>query len=382
MPAKPALRLLVLAACAVIVYGSLYPFDFRPFQGGELRALSDSLLRLTSRGDILGNVVLFVPLGLLARLAWPRQGWFTLLLWSGVLALSVQLAQLFLPSRDASLQDVLWNLFGVVLGAASAGLVGRLRAWGLPLSTADAFALGLLGLWLAARLTPFIPSLDWQLIKDSLKPLLLHPQWDWVRILVQTALWAVAARLWWAVWQGPARLPLYFAGAAVVFALEAITVANVVTLPSVLGAILGGLLWGLHLSRRRWGDAALAVFLMLALVVQGLAPFQLRPVAEPFRWLPMHGFLQALSLFNVGVLFAKAYFYGALLWTVRREGASLRFATFLVVTLTFTLELAQTRISGHIPEITDPLIVLAMAALYRALAPGRRSPSTESAHLR
>ncbi len=382
MPATSALRLLVLAACAVIVYGSLYPFDFRPLQGGELRALSDSLLRLTTRGDILGNVVLFVPLGLLARLAWPRQGWLTLLLWSGALALAVQLAQLFLPSRDASLQDVLWNLLGVVLGAASAGLVGRLRAWGLPLSTADAFALGLLGLWLAARLTPFIPSLDWQLIKDSLKPLLLHPQWDWIRILVQTALWAVAARLWWRVWQGPARLPLYFAGATAVFVLEAITVANVVTLPSVLGALLGGLLWGLVLSRRRWGDAALAVFLMAALVIQGLAPFQLRPMAEPFRWLPMHGFLQALSLFNVGVLLAKAYFYGALLWMVRREGASLRFATFLVVTLTFTLELAQTRISGHIPEITDPLIALAMAALYRALAPGGRTVSTESPRLR
>ena len=381
MPTRSALRYLVLAACAVIVYGSLYPFDFRPLQGGELRALSDSLLRLTTRGDILSNVILFVPLGLLARLTWPRQGWLTLLLWSGALALAVQLAQLFLPSRDASLQDVLWNLLGVVLGAASAGLVRRLRAWGLPLSTADAFALGLLGLWLAARLTPFVPSLDWQLIKDSLKPLLLHPQWDGVRILVQTALWAVAARLWWTVWQGPARLPLYFAGAGAVFALEAIIVANVVTLPSVLGATLGGLLWGLVLSRRRGGDAALAVFLMLALVVQGLAPFQLRPVAEPFRWLPMHGFLQGLSLFNVGVLLAKAYFYGALLWMVRREGASLRFATALAFTLTFALELAQTRIVGHTPEITDPLIALAMAALYRALTPDR-SMSTESARLR
>ncbi len=379
------LRLLVLVFAGIVTYGSLYPFDFRPLQGGELRALSDSLLRLSTRGDILGNVVLFVPLGLLARLAWPRQRLWVLLLWSGLLALLVQLAQLFLPSRDASLQDVLWNLLGVILGIAGAGLGRRLLAAGLPLATGDAFALLLLGLWLAARLSPFVPSLDWQQIKDSLKPLLLHPQWDLAKLLVQTALWAVAARLWWALWRGPAPLAVYLAGLALVFLGETLVVANVVTLPALLGALLGLLLWRL-VSRWRHGDALLAVCLMGALLIKGLSPFQLRPAPVDFNWLPLHGFLGALTLFNVAVLLEKAYFYGALLWISRREGAGLGFATFLAVALTFAVELAQTRLAGHTPEITDPLLALAMAALYRALEGLRpdeaRARSTQGPPLR
>ncbi len=366
------LRLLVLALLAIITYGSLYPFDFRPLQPGDLAALSDSLARLSTRGDILGNIVLFVPVGLLARLAWPGRSWVWLLGWSGALALGIQLVQLLLPSRDASLQDALWNLLGVVLGGLAAGLGERAWRAGLPLSRTDRFALGLLGLWLAARLTPFVPSLDWQLIKDSLKPLLLHPQWDWERILVQTALWAAAACLWWSVWQGRWRLGLWLAGVAGVFALEAVIVANVVTLPSVLGALLGTLLWSALLARRNDGNALLLLLLVLALLIQGLAPFQLRPQPADFGWLPMKGFLGALSLFNVGVLLAKAYFYGVLLWVAQRDGGSLRFATLLVVGLTLAVEWAQTYLAGHTPEITDPLIAALMAWLYHAL---RRHPS-------
>ncbi len=372
----PTLRLLVIALLVIIVYGSLYPFDFRPLQPGDLAALTASLARLSTRGDILGNIVLFVPVGLLARLAWPHRGWLWLIAWSGGLALAIQLVQLFLPSRDASLQDALWNLLGVVVGGMAAGL--REQAWriGLPLARSDRFALGLLGLWLAARLTPFVPSLDWQLIKDSLKPLLLHPQWDWDRILVQTALWGVAARAWWTVWEGHWRLTLWSLLVISVFALEAVIVANVVTLPSVLGAGLGTLLWAGVLARRANGNTPLALLLMLALLVQGLTPFQLRPEPVPFGWLPMQGFLSALSLFNVGVLLAKAYFYGALLWILQRDGASLRFATTLTVLLTFAVEWAQTYLAAHTPEITDPLIALLMAWLYHALR--RPSPSSSS----
>lgn len=378
---RHALQRLVWVLCLVIVYGSLYPFDFQAAGSGEWHALFDSLLHMTNRGDTLSNVVLFLPLGLAARLAWPTLGWGRLLAWCGALALGLQLAQLFLPSRDASLQDVGWNLLGVAVGAALAGSARRLRLSGLPLSTTDTFALALFGLWLAARLTPFVPSLDWQLFKQSLKPLLVHPQWDWARILVQTVLWAVAARLWWVLWAGRGRLALYLMLLPCLFLAEASIVNNVVSLPSVLGAMLGTLLWVGVLARQRSSDSLLTMLLILALLVQGLAPFQLRPVPAEFHWLPMYGFLQQLTLYNVGMLFAKAYIYGSLVWLAQREGGSLRFAGTLAVGLTFAIELAQTRLMGHTPEITDPLIALAMAGVYGAVqsAPAsqwrrRRSP--------
>lgn len=363
------LKWAVLALCLIIIYGSLYPFDFRPLDAGRLRSLFDSLLHITNRGDILSNVVLFLPLGLAARLTWPKQSWARLLTWTGSVALGLQLAQVFLPSRDASLQDAAWNLLGVVIGGALAGTARRLRLQGLPLSKTDTFALALFGLWLAARLTPFVPSLDWQMFKDSLKPLLLQPQWNWSRIVVQTVLWAVAARLWWVLWAGNRRLSLFVGLLVCLFIMEAIIVNNVVSLPSVIGATLGTLLWAGLLARRRGSDALLTILLMLALLIHGLTPFQLRSVPADFHWLPMYGFLQQLSLFNIGVLFAKAYAYGALVWLAQREGGSLAFAALLSVGLTFSIELAQTVFANHTPEVTDPLIALAMVGAYRAVQP-------------
>ena len=62
--------LLFLVAC-LITYGSLYPFEFS--QDGVNQAAIDAFLASwsvpSSRGDILGNVVLFIPLGLIGMLA-------------------------------------------------------------------------------------------------------------------------------------------------------------------------------------------------------------------------------------------------------------------------------------------------------------------------
>lgn len=56
---------------AVIVYGSLYPFEFRPISGIEPAALAllKSWKETPSRGDFIANVALYMPLGFFAVLA-------------------------------------------------------------------------------------------------------------------------------------------------------------------------------------------------------------------------------------------------------------------------------------------------------------------------
>jgi hypothetical protein len=46
---------------------------------------------------------------------------------------------------------------------------------GMAQGRAEPVSLGVLILWLAYRLAPFIPTMDWQKYKMALKPLLLHP---------------------------------------------------------------------------------------------------------------------------------------------------------------------------------------------------------------
>ena len=65
-----------IAFVFLATYVSIYPFDFdfRALDPGTLRAFLDSGRSLSSRGDILGNVVLFVPFGVLGMLLGKTSG--------------------------------------------------------------------------------------------------------------------------------------------------------------------------------------------------------------------------------------------------------------------------------------------------------------------
>ncbi|WP_375386200.1 VanZ family protein [uncultured Microbacterium sp.] len=75
--------------------------------------------------EFAANILMFVPLGFLLTLLLPKP-------WQGVLlaiALSImaEVAQIVIPSRQASLRDVLANATGAAIGAALALLVVRRR---------------------------------------------------------------------------------------------------------------------------------------------------------------------------------------------------------------------------------------------------------------
>jgi VanZ family protein len=123
------MRKLWIAFVLLATYVSIYPFNFqfRSVSAETLRAFVESWRHMTSRGDILGNVVLFVPFGILGMLAAKpgKQNLRRLLyvcLLGTVFAFVLQVAQLYLPSRDQALQDVFWNLLGTV-GGATLGMI-------------------------------------------------------------------------------------------------------------------------------------------------------------------------------------------------------------------------------------------------------------------
>lgn len=83
----------------------------------------------SSRGDVLGNVLLFLPWALVSRPlagASARAQW-SLLLSGLALAAGLQIMQIALPSRDAAVSDIVWNMVGLLLGQfALAPWVGRM----------------------------------------------------------------------------------------------------------------------------------------------------------------------------------------------------------------------------------------------------------------
>jgi VanZ family protein len=166
-------RVLLGALALLIAYGSLYPFDVATPEPGALRGLFSNWTLTTARGDMLGNLALFVLWGVAGMMTVaPRRGMWRAVAFTVVagfaLAFGCQIAQVWVPSRSASLADVFWNMAGVAVGL----LLGRQALKHLGTSTTDMslplVPTCLLGAWLFYYWLPLVPSIDLQLLKDNL----------------------------------------------------------------------------------------------------------------------------------------------------------------------------------------------------------------------
>ncbi|MBS3936442.1 MAG: VanZ family protein, partial [Sulfuritalea sp.] len=126
MTFRPHAWAFLVFVVAFILYGSLFPFDFRAAPEPFATLLSHRDL-FANAADAADNFLLFVPLGLALHLCLPRRrdrliGALLALL---ALGLGVQALQLYLPSRIAALADVIWNAAGLAAGLLIAGLARR-----------------------------------------------------------------------------------------------------------------------------------------------------------------------------------------------------------------------------------------------------------------
>ena len=101
-----------------------------------LRGIGLRVSAASSVLEVVSNVALFVPLGLLGLLLWPSRrvlGWTAA---GAGLSAAIELSQLlFLPHRFATISDVAANTAGALLGALlAAGIRRVLLGPGRPLS--------------------------------------------------------------------------------------------------------------------------------------------------------------------------------------------------------------------------------------------------------
>jgi len=350
----------------IIAYGSLSPFDF---QTNDLNWVTfDLFLRSwqtrSSWGDLLGNIILFVPFGIAGMLSTRNLRFVSLnvllVLASGlILAVGLQFAQLYLPGRTAALYDAIWNTFGLTVGMFVAFVANNyilrlhIQKRSIPL-----IPLFLLGIWCTYRLIPFVPTIDFQAIKDSLKPLLIHPEISLLAVFINAVSWMLAG-YFLKYLPGPGgtlgKLGLLM---ACIFGLEVLIVANDVTASNIVGALIALMFSAMFLDRIKGIATMLAILLAISIVFQGLAPFDPRSVIATFNWLPFHGFLEGSMYHNTLALLQKTFLYSSLVFLLHELGLSWLKAALLTGFLLLLIEAAQIYFSGHTPEITDPLLIL------------------------
>ena len=148
----------------LVVYASLYPFSGWRFQGIFPWAyLASPLPRYWSGFDVAINVLGYMPLGFLLALSALRRGQSHLavvgaVLVTGVLSLTLESLQSYLPVRVASNVDLFLNVLG--------GWLGALVAWGLE-------RLGVVGRWSRFRAHWFVADARGILVLLALWPLAL-----------------------------------------------------------------------------------------------------------------------------------------------------------------------------------------------------------------
>ena len=371
-----------LGFAAIAAYGSIYPFDFQFHQidPAAWQAFLDTCCEETSRGDILGNVVLFMPFGYLGVLAASpetrivRQFLFVCVI-GVVFALVLQLAQLYLPTRDENLQDVIWNLLGVavggVLGIPSRQFILRAAGQGAQLHLVPWI---LIGSWLTYRLIPFVPSIDFQSIKDSVKPLLAMEELSIPGVAYHAVAWLIVGHFLDLGLDGKRLgrwLPLLVLGA---FGAEVVIVYNVVTPTTIIGGVLAILLYWIALSRLRRVELLLLIGLLVTVAWGDLEPFIIRSEPIEFNWLPFQGFLGGSMFVNAQSASEKVFAYGSIVYLLMRMGAGGWVSLLAATAWIGAIEFAQTYVVRHTPEITDPLLVVFAAIAIFAVEGLDRKP--------
>jgi VanZ family protein len=372
---------LLLGVIALIAYGSLYPFNFKPdaIEGGVFNALGRLSWARAGRGDRIANVLLYLPLGFCLFLALhSRMRRIPALLFATLsgacLSLAIEVAQVYVSIRVPSLTDLTLNALGSAIGAVG-GLAWRIGTLWMRLPDRierpirDPTAGIVVALWVLWRFAPFVPHLNLAKLKAALRPL-FDPQLDALLIFAYLTCWIVVAQALSALVSRARMLEALLVLIAVVL-VGRLLVADQAFVPSELVALVLLLPVVVLTDRLTPGprNAILLGSVLLVLLSYRLAPFRFASSATTFDFWPFlvwfnAGFATTLVVTDWSFLFGQAFLFGAFVWALKRCGASVVFAASLMLALVVATEIAQLWLPGHAGSLTDIALAVAIAITF------------------
>ncbi|MGO9228289.1 MAG: VanZ family protein [Bryobacteraceae bacterium] len=371
------MRRLLLLVVAIVVYGSLYPWHFvfagRPEPVPVLLHSWPTVWDRFVLRDVVINVLLYVPVGAVACLAWrprwPRAAALAATVFAFTLSLSMELLQNYVPSRVTSLSDLATNTLGAALGACLA-LAFASEIDPLLRSHARRAAPGavlLLACWGGYQLYPFFPILSSTRLRMAVHELLVTQSFSPVSAWAATAEWFAAALALEAIF---GRLRGFWLGAAMLaLGLRIFMPSRSLALDEVAGAALALLAWEIVPAQRR---LTIGIWMALsAILLAELAPFHFTAHAAPFYWTPLGATFENERWGAVVILLRKAFLYGAAIWLLVRSRVRYPVAGGALSLSLFALEMVQRYLPGRTPEITDSLIAVVMTAALWAIGSRR-----------
>lgn len=350
------MRYLFWLVVFLITYGSLFPFNF----SSAMLEDGNTLLYLTkfpSVGDILGNIALFIPLGLVLRaqsLASNKStNYIKVLLQVFVFSLILQLLQYYLPSRDQNIFDVLFNLIGFYIAWVIFSLIPVKMYSGQ--EHLSLLPIGIACFYFASELIPFIPSLDFQLIKTSLKPLMTDPV-DWFDVISSTIFWLLALKL---INTKDKSLSFYY---FLILWLGFIVGKLVIYHNYLTAADLISPIFAMALLKIQSFKSAKSLFVLITMTVMAYLSKTIESfspeVMHTFNIVPFAEFLQGDLETNTRNLLFKIFAFSALLWLSLEARLNLKKVAFSLFLFLLVVEVFQLWMVTKASGISDPLLAL------------------------
>jgi VanZ family protein len=359
-----------------VTHGSLFPWQFHEPASyrGAVRRLVFPRDWWTSNGDVIGNVLLFVPVGVLAWLAFVdgrpagRRALMRIVGWSLAFAILLQVLQVWLPRRSPSLSDVVWNASGLFAGLWLAergrGVVAWLvEHWHSQHRMGYALAVG----WLCLAWWPLLPLLARDTVRQALRDLLFDTVLQPAHLIVPAAgLAAIVALL------GQSRWRWWLAiGLPIVALLGQFFFAQVARSPGqgwgwLLGSLVGVLAWQMPVRAR----AGIAAALTLAVFAfDAWRPFALAEAAQPFHFWPLEASLQEKKVLHTAALLEHLLRFAVIITTARLLGAPFLATACALAAAALGFEILQRWLPGQTADITVAVLPFVAAALVAWLWP-------------
>lgn len=365
-------RLLLLLVMAAIAYGSLYPFEFHitdSGQAGLAHLLGTWRDPPQSGGDLIANILLYMPLGFAAGSGSTGNVRAMVLKAAGVgaaLSFLVEWLQFYDQSRVSCLSDFYLNVMGSLAGL----LVSRVHTVlppmiAMPEGGSATFARMLLFSWLAWRLFPYVPVIDLHKYWNSLKPVVLHPElapYDLFRFVV---LWmGVSQLLRLGITQ---KAPPYLLAAVMTgyFCAKVLIINQSLSLSEIAGA--AGALAFSNLRRAPYYSMGSAILFAVVVVLSRILPWHAAAEFRPFQWVPFYSLLHGSLAVDIQSFCEKLFLYGTLLLLMVEAGLPLIFSCLTECITLLVTSVLETRIAGRSAEVTDALITLLLALVYFVL---------------
>lgn len=369
---------LLLLYAALLAYGSWYPFGWGEAETSLFTFVHAWPMHL-DKGDVIQNVLVYMPFGLLMVVWRRRRDPFAVSLvlaavCGTAISFGIECVQQYLPARVPSLVDVAMNFAGSVIGALLGALVSRDTTAGAGfLRWRDAWfqhgplastGLIVVGLWFLSQTTPLVPSLDIAQLRGALGYL-------YRSIIDPGAASAGKFATLWCYQSGlgillctllaPGRplLRTYVLLMAFVCTCKLLIVGRLLSLELVAAVALALPVLALARTLPPRMLATAGVVLLAA----GLAIYEMVPGAAPvlyepgFNWVPFQGQMNDLSgLENILEFLWPPMAMACLLRQAlpfhRQDGGAV-LGTVLVALGLFTLEWLQQSVPGRYGDITQ-----------------------------